>query len=141
VFHYLAFVQCTTHHHQQLRLIDQNMTSSTQESGSDLASTTSRPRHAFPEYDVFVQSVNSAGAGLVRCHYAGTPKLTFPILSHTEASEILKIPLQDITSAMQLRDGFTFRTVVPLEFAHKQATAATLGKFHRLYKHTGHDLS
>jgi hypothetical protein len=117
------------------------MTSSTRGSGSDLASTPSRPRHVFPEYDVFVQSVDSGGSGLVRCDYAGNSKLTFPLLSHTEASEILKVPLDEITSAMQLIDGFTFRTVVPLEFAHKQATAATSGRFHRLYKHTGHELS
>jgi hypothetical protein len=83
-----------------------------------------------PVHDVFVQSeIYAQGLSMVRAKYAGQPEALLPLLSPEEASEILEIPLSQISEAMKLGGaGFTFRTVVSPDYAYERATAITAGK-------------
>ena len=72
-----------------------------------------------PVHDVFVQSEiyesenYAKGSSMVRAKYAGEPEALLPLLLPEEASEILEVPLSQMSDAMKLGDrGFTFRTVI-----------------------------
>jgi len=66
---------------------------------------------------------------MVRAKYAGEPEALLPLLLPEEASEILEVPLSQMSDAMKLGDrGFTFRTVIAPDYAYKRATEITAGK-------------
>jgi len=66
---------------------------------------------------------------MVRSKYAGQPETLLPLLLPEEASEILEVPLSQMSDAMTLGDrGFTFRTVISPDYAYEQATKITAGK-------------
>ena len=123
MFHDLVSVQCISHLQQQPKMT------------SLVPPPTS---HLDPDYDVLIQPLQHAdGSSLVWASYTGLGGGTLQPLSQEKAARILQVHPADISYAMGKDNGFTFRTVVPYEHAHKQATAATAGKVHRFNLHTG----
>jgi hypothetical protein len=84
---------------------------------------------ARPEYMVSVRSVKSAdGSELVKATYAGCSDEMLPLLSHEEASEVLRVPLGDISSAMELPRGVTYVTINSPIYANMKLEATRAGK-------------